>query len=82
MSNTHTTNELLTPEQAVPADARLRAGGGINYSDLVMVVHPSVPAKDVKEFIALAKSKPGELNYRLVRYRHAVPHGRRAVQST
>ena len=35
----------------------------MNYSDLVMVVHPSVPAKDLKEFIALAKSKPGELNY-------------------
>ena len=29
----------------------------------MMVVHPSVPAKDVKEFIALAKTKPGELNY-------------------
>jgi tripartite-type tricarboxylate transporter receptor subunit TctC len=28
-----------------------------------MVVHPSVPAKDLKEFIALAKSKAGELNY-------------------
>jgi tripartite-type tricarboxylate transporter receptor subunit TctC len=28
-----------------------------------MVVHPSVPAKDLKEFIALAKSKPGQLNY-------------------
>jgi len=30
-------------------------------SELVMVVHPSVPANNVKEFIALAKSKPGEL---------------------
>jgi tripartite-type tricarboxylate transporter receptor subunit TctC len=29
----------------------------------VMVIHPSVPAKDLKEFIAFAKSKPGELNY-------------------
>jgi tripartite-type tricarboxylate transporter receptor subunit TctC len=29
----------------------------------VMVIHPSVPAKDLKEFIALAKAKPGELNY-------------------
>ena len=28
-----------------------------------MVIHPSVPAKDLKEFIALAKSKPGGLNY-------------------
>jgi tripartite-type tricarboxylate transporter receptor subunit TctC len=28
-----------------------------------MVVHPSVPAKTVAEFIALAKSKPGQLNY-------------------
>jgi tripartite-type tricarboxylate transporter receptor subunit TctC len=29
----------------------------------VLVVHPSIPAKSVKELIALVKSKPGELNY-------------------
>ena len=29
----------------------------------LIVVHPSVAAKNVKELIALAKSKPGELNY-------------------
>jgi tripartite-type tricarboxylate transporter receptor subunit TctC len=34
----------------------------INYSDLVMVIHPSVPAKNLKDFIALAKSKPGGMN--------------------
>ena len=27
------------------------------------VVHPSVPVKNIKELIALAKSRPGELNY-------------------
>ncbi len=29
----------------------------------LMVVHPSVPAKSVKDFIALAKARPGQLNY-------------------
>ncbi|MFZ9480102.1 MAG: Bug family tripartite tricarboxylate transporter substrate binding protein [Burkholderiaceae bacterium] len=29
----------------------------------VLVVNPSVPAKNVKELIALAKSKPGQLNF-------------------
>jgi tripartite-type tricarboxylate transporter receptor subunit TctC len=30
---------------------------------LIMVAHPSVPAKDMKELIALAKAKPGTLSY-------------------
>ena len=29
----------------------------------VMVVHPSVPARTLKEFVALARSRPGVLNY-------------------
>jgi tripartite-type tricarboxylate transporter receptor subunit TctC len=29
----------------------------------VLVVHPSVPAKNVKELVALAKSRPGKMNY-------------------
>lgn len=29
----------------------------------VLVLHPSVPAKDLKEFVALAKGKPGQINF-------------------
>ena len=32
-------------------------------SPLVLVVHPSLPIKSVKQLIALAKARPGELNY-------------------
>jgi tripartite-type tricarboxylate transporter receptor subunit TctC len=34
----------------------------VGSSPMVLVVHPSVPAKSVQELIALAKAKPGELN--------------------
>ncbi|HWF95053.1 MAG TPA: tripartite tricarboxylate transporter substrate binding protein [Xanthobacteraceae bacterium] len=63
MSNTHTTNESLIPNKPFVLMRDFVAVAPINYSDLVMVVHPSVPAKNIKEFIALAKSKPGQLNY-------------------
>jgi tripartite-type tricarboxylate transporter receptor subunit TctC len=63
MSNTHTVNETLTPNKPFKLMDDFVAVAPINYSDLMMVVHPSVQAKDVKEFIALAKSKPGGLNY-------------------
>lgn len=29
----------------------------------VLIVHPSVPAKDVQQFLALARAKPGALNF-------------------
>jgi tripartite-type tricarboxylate transporter receptor subunit TctC len=35
----------------------------IGATQLVLVVHPSVPAKNVQELIALAKSRSGQLNY-------------------
>jgi tripartite-type tricarboxylate transporter receptor subunit TctC len=35
----------------------------VNTAAVILVVHPSVAASSVKELIALAKSKPGELTY-------------------
>lgn len=35
----------------------------INTTPLVVVVHPGVPARSVKELVALARAKPGALNY-------------------
>jgi tripartite-type tricarboxylate transporter receptor subunit TctC len=63
MSNTHTVNETLIPKKPFQLMRDFVPVAPVNYSDLVMVVHPSVPAKTLKEFIALAKAKPGDLNY-------------------
>jgi tripartite-type tricarboxylate transporter receptor subunit TctC len=63
MSNTHTTNESLVANKPFQLMRDFVPIAPINYSDLIMVVHPSVAAKDLKEFIALAKGKAGGLNY-------------------
>src|ERR1700736_5885194 len=63
MSNTQTANESLMPERKYELMRDLVPIAPINYSDLVIVVHPQVPAKTLQEFIALAKSQPGKLNY-------------------
>jgi tripartite-type tricarboxylate transporter receptor subunit TctC len=63
MSNTQTANESLVPQRKYELMRDLVPIAPINFSDLVIVVHPSVPAKNLKEFIALAKSQPGKLNY-------------------
>src|SRR5215475_3259475 len=63
MSNTQTANESLVPNRKYDLMRDLVPIAPINYSDLVIVVHPSVPAKTLQEFIALAKSQPGKLNY-------------------
>ncbi|HEY7245070.1 MAG TPA: tripartite tricarboxylate transporter substrate binding protein [Xanthobacteraceae bacterium] len=63
MSNTHTTNETLIAHKPFVLMRDFVPVAAINYSDLVMVIHPSVPAKDLREFIAYAKARPGQLNY-------------------
>ena len=63
MSNTHTVNETLIPKKPFDLMRDFAPITGVSYSDLLMVVPSSVPASSLREFIALAKSKPGELNY-------------------
>jgi tripartite-type tricarboxylate transporter receptor subunit TctC len=63
MSNTQTANESLVPNRKYDLMRDLVPIAPINYSDLVIVVHPSVTAKTLQEFVALAKSQPGKLNY-------------------
>jgi len=63
MSNTQTANESLVPQRKYELMRDLAPIAPVNYADLVIVVHPSVPAKTLEEFIALAKSEPGKLNY-------------------
>ena len=63
MSNTHTVNETLLPKRPYVLLRDLVPVSPVNSSDLVMVVHPSVAAKTLAEFIALAKAQPGKLAY-------------------
>ena len=63
MSNTQTVNESLIPKKPFALMKDFVGIAPVNYSNLLLVVHPSVPVKNVSELIALAKSKPGKLNY-------------------
>ena len=63
MSNTHTVNESLIPKKPFALMKDFAPVAPINYSDLLLVVHPSLPVKSVKELLALAKAKPKGLNY-------------------
>src|SRR5947207_13634017 len=63
MSNTQTANESLVPQRKYELMRDLAPIAPLNYSDLVILVHPAVQAKTLQEFIALAKSQPGKLNY-------------------
>jgi tripartite-type tricarboxylate transporter receptor subunit TctC len=51
--------------KALPYDPRkdLATVSRIGWSQLVLVVHPGVPAKTVGELVALAKAKPGSVNF-------------------
>jgi tripartite-type tricarboxylate transporter receptor subunit TctC len=63
ITNHHAILESLTPNKPFQLMRDFVAVAPLNYLDQVMVVHPSVAANNVQEFIALAKKSPGKLNY-------------------
>ena len=63
MSNAHTVNESLIPNKPYNLVRDFAPVAPINSSDLVLVANPAVPANTLAEFTALAKSRPGRLNY-------------------
>jgi tripartite-type tricarboxylate transporter receptor subunit TctC len=63
ISQTHATNESLVANKPFQLMRDFAPVSPIYAGDLVMVVHKSVPVKTLKEFIALAKAKPGAMNY-------------------
>jgi tripartite-type tricarboxylate transporter receptor subunit TctC len=63
MSNAQTVNESLIPNKPYALLRDFAPVAPINYSDLVLVVHPSVAANSLGDLIKLAKASPGKLNY-------------------
>ena len=63
MSNTHTVNETLIANRPYQLMRDFAPVAPVNYSDLLLVVHPGVAANSVGELLALAKGKSGQLNY-------------------
>ena len=63
MSNTHTVNETLIPNKPFQLMRDFVGVAPINYSDLVLVAHPSVSANNLRELLAQAKANPGKMNY-------------------
>jgi tripartite-type tricarboxylate transporter receptor subunit TctC len=63
MSNTHTINESLMPKKPFVLMRDFAPIAPINASDLLLVVHPSLPVRSVQSLVALARAKPKGLNY-------------------
>jgi tripartite-type tricarboxylate transporter receptor subunit TctC len=63
VSSTQTVNETLYAKKPYVLMRDLVPIAPLMANDLVLVVHPSVPAKTLAELLALARAKPGTLNF-------------------
>ena len=58
-----TANAALRPKMAYDPMADFAYIGMMARGPLLAVVHPSLPVKNIRDLIALAKAKPGQINY-------------------
>ncbi len=63
VSGTQTVNETLFAHKQYQLMRDLVPIAPLIDTDLVLVVHPSAPAKNLNELLALARAKPGTINY-------------------
>ena len=56
-------NPSIYKKMPFDAEKDLAPVGLVSIVPMVLSVHPSIPARSVKEFVALAKAKPGSLAY-------------------
>jgi tripartite-type tricarboxylate transporter receptor subunit TctC len=60
---THATNSLIYPQMPYDTEKDFEPVTQVAAVTLVLVAHPSLPAKNVKELIALLQKEPGRYNY-------------------
>jgi len=63
MSNTQTVNETLMRNKPYALMKDFIGVAPVNYSDLVLVIHPKVGINSLAELIKRAREQPGRLNY-------------------
>ncbi len=59
----HTVNPVLYSSLSYDPIKDFTAIAGVATTPLLLTAHPSVPVKSLKELVAFAKSRPGQLNY-------------------
>jgi tripartite-type tricarboxylate transporter receptor subunit TctC len=63
VANTFTVNATLFPKAPFDVVKDLQPLTLVGDTPMLLIGHPSVPANNLKELLAVAKSKPGQLNY-------------------
>lgn len=63
VTSTHAINPLLIPKLPYDSIRDFSPVATLAGAELILAIHASVPANNLRELIALAKSRPGQLNY-------------------